>query len=514
MSKTALRVLAVLLSFLIVLVLAAGLDDLPRDLRDRIGTAQKEIALARSRVDQVQGELNQALASEPDLFRARSMNTALPARLQNAGSELQQAEQDMAALAVLRKANRRQDRDRAQQLLAREEGLRQSALASANSVGADTRRWLEYKNNLPATLRQMDQDYRLIRGYDLAGLTTAVEKAQTDWPEKKPDLEARLAAVRALPEQAAEKWQSSSAARDQAAGGKLAGLDLGGLVDIAESLHADAASLPRKADELKSLNGQLYTSWDKILVDLDQRRHGSSRDYLEKLRTVRTRVTDPVAKNGETTSDEAWVEVSKAQYEAFEKNLGMVVEHKPAGKYDTEAERVVQPPGFAYMAPVSQGSNQYGYWEHRGGQSFWVFYGQYALLRDLLFNRDYRPPNSGEYEEYRSYQRRGQTYYGHSEGTSTPKYGTQGSSTQSRYSGSTYMRSGGGFRDSQYASRPGGFRGSQYESPASRRGREDSPGWSSPSRPKESHSFGRGSPSRPRPSFGGGGGRRFGGGRR
>jgi len=50
---------------------------------------------------------------------------------------------------------------------------------------------------------------------------------------------------------------------------------------------------------------------------------------------------------------------------------------------------VAQPAGFAYVAPPSQGSNQYGYWEHRGGGDFWVFYGQYALLRDLLFNRQY-----------------------------------------------------------------------------------------------------------------------------
>ena len=52
--------------------------------------------------------------------------------------------------------------------------------------------------------------------------------------------------------------------------------------------------------------------------------------------------------------------------EAMESNLGMAVEHKPAGKYDTESERVAQPAGFAYMAPPGQ-SNQYGYWDHAAG---------------------------------------------------------------------------------------------------------------------------------------------------
>ena len=48
----------------------------------------------------------------------------------------------------------------------------------------------------------------------------------------------------------------------------------------------------------------------------------------------------------------------------MEKDLGMAIEHKPAGKYDTESERVAQPAGFAYMAPPGQ-SNQYGHWEQQ-----------------------------------------------------------------------------------------------------------------------------------------------------
>jgi hypothetical protein len=148
-------------------------------------------------------------------------------------------------------------------------------------------------------------------------------------------------------------------------------------------------------------------------------------------------------------------------------DLGMAVEHKPAGKYDSEAEHVAQPAGFAYVAPYSQGSNQYGYWDHRDGRDFWVFYGQYALLRDLLFNHDYRPFDRYEWENYRTYSSRGQTYYGQDGSSNAPKYGTQGTITQNRYSSSTYAKSGG-FRDSQYASKSGSYRSSQYASPSVR----------------------------------------------
>jgi hypothetical protein len=151
----------------------------------------------------------------------------------------------------------------------------------------------------------------------------------------------------------------------------------------------------------------------------------------------------------------------------MERNLGMAVEHKSTGKYDQESERVAQPAGFAYMAPPGQ-SNQYGHWQRSGGTDFWVFYGQYALMRDLLFNRDYRPLDRREYEDYRTYRQRDQTYYGRDTATSSaPKYGTSGTATQERYSGSTFSKSGG-FKDSKYATQKGKYRESDYATPAMR----------------------------------------------
>jgi hypothetical protein len=274
-----------------------------------------------------------------------------------------------------------------------------------------------------------------------------------------------------------------------------------------DELKTSAAALPQRSEELKSLAGQLYDSWDKVLVDMETRGIGAARAYDQKIRTVRTHL-------GATTSQEQWVDVTPAAYDAMRNDLGMAVEHKPLGKYDSEAERVAQPAGFAYMAPPSQGSNQYGYWEHRdGGQSFWVFYGQYALMRDLLFNHSYRPLPRDEYEDYRSWHSRGQTYYGRDTeaGGNAPKYGTNGTATQERYSGSTYSHNGG-FRDSPYASKSGSFRDSPY---ASRSDGGHSFGSNRPSgephvSPPPEHHFTPAPRSAPR-SFPSGGGRRFGG---
>ena len=148
-----------------------------------------------------------------------------------------------------------------------------------------------------------------------------------------------------------------------------------------------------------------------------------------------------------------------------------------------------------------------------------MFYGQYALLRDLLFNRSYRPLDRGEWESYRTERTQGRTYYGQGAepGTSAPKYGTNGTATQERYSGSTYAKSGG-FRDSPYASKSGSYRDSPYATPMTRNqdadreprvfGRNRRP--EEPRAAPPEHSYRPAPRSPPHRFSGGGGGRRFG----
>jgi hypothetical protein len=468
MTKTQLRFLAVLLSGLIVLVLFAGLDDLPRKVRAEIATEQKNLATSERELIAARDEVKRDLSADPDLFRVHSMSTAFPERLARAEVNLNAARRDMDSLAVLNKANRRNDREKAEQLLRLERGRRMAAVSDAQAVQREARAWIERKQHLPEQLAQMERDYQAARAADLGAIASVVARAESDWPEKKVDLESRLAALRAQPAEAEKIWESTAEARRKIAARDLASFDYATFFTSAESLH-DAANVPTKAGELRSLTGQLYDSWDKLLVDLDVRRSGSARQYREKLRTVRTHFTDVAAKKTEVTTDEKWVEVSKPQFDSVEDKLGMAIEHKSAGKYESEVDRVAQPAGFAYIAPPTQGSNQYGYWQHSGGNSMWVWLPQYLLMRDLLYNRDYRPLGTGEYEGYRTAQRSGQTYYGRDETSNLPKYGSGGTLTQRRYADSNYARSGG-YKDSRYATGGGGYRGSQYESPAARSG--------------------------------------------
>lgn len=467
MNKSSLRFLAVLLGVLIVVVLFAGLDNLPRPVRAEIGAERAALASAQKNAAAAKDEVAREVRDNADLFRTVPASQQWPGQLTAAQARLVSAQRNIDELDKLDKANRRHDTDRVRQLLTEERGFRASAAAQVASVQKDAAHWIQLKQQLPAELAGMDRDYKAVQAFNVAPVTAVVAKAETDWPDKKTDLDSRLGALRGEIASADTAWQSSAEERRAAAASDFAHLNFGGLIAAQQTLAATAADVPKKAADIQSLSGQLYDSWDKVLVDMETRGLGGSKSYDQKIRTVRTHLVDANAKTGTTTSDEQWVDVSQDKYKAMQNNLGMAVEHKPAGKYDFESSLTPQPAGFAYMAPPSQGSNQYGYWDHRNGQSFWVFYGQYALMRDLLFNHYYRPIDPYEWQGYRSSQSSGQTYYGRDSAGGAPKYGTQGTATQDRYSGSTFAR-GGGFRDSQYASKSGSYRNSPYAGPAAR----------------------------------------------
>jgi hypothetical protein len=467
MSRSQLRIAAVILIVLIVVVAASALDHLPGSLRAQIDAERAALATAQTQLGTTRSQVAGEVQSDPDLFNALPFGQQWPDHFSQAENELRSASRDVDDLVRLEKRNRHSDKQEVETLLSHEKKFRTQALADASGVQNDAAHWIDASSHLPQQIPGMERNYQAIHAFDLAPVTAAVQRAETDWPEKKSDLEARLASERAIVTQADAQWQSTAEARRKAAAGTLSGADAAALLGVEDSLETSAADLPKKADELKTLSSQLYISWDKLLVDMRARGEGNAREYDQQIRTVRTRLADAAAKTGDVSSDEQWAIVPKSTYDAMRNDLGMAIEHKPAGKFDYESEHVAQPAGMAYVAPPSQGSNQYGYWDHRDGRDFWVFYGQYALLRDLLSNHDYRPFDRYEWEDYRNYHNRGQTYYGHDSSSDAPKYGSQGTATQSRYSSSSYAQSGG-FRDSQYASKSGGYRDSQYASPSVR----------------------------------------------
>jgi hypothetical protein len=112
-----------------------------------------------------------------------------------------------------------------------------------------------------------------------------------------------------------------------------------------------------------------------------------------------------------------WLRVPESFYRAHENFLGMTLASKtPDGENTTP-----HPPGYDYV-----GNPQYGQWQtDSSGRSFWEFYGQYALLRDL-FGWGPRVIYRDDYDLYQTFRARNRPYYG----PTGQEYGTRGTITR------------------------------------------------------------------------------------
>jgi hypothetical protein len=426
-------------------LLLVSCGGLPRALRNQIASEKQNLQQAEKQWQQSQQTVKDDLAHSPDLFKGAPVATQWPARLQSARANLDRAKNDLQQLDKI------SDPRRAEQLLAEERGLRQSVLRESESVQADANSWLDFEKNLPHYLATMQLEYDGIHAVDLTPVAAVVQKAGQDWPAKKAELDGLLASLRQSSEAAEMQWKATETARQDAAAGTAKGPEIAMLIEANDALRHDEDILTHGADQLRASAGQLYDSWDKVLADLEIAHRGGETAYTEKLTTVRTHFVDVASKKTEVSSDTKWVDVPASSYHAVENDLGMVIAHKDAGQFDTEADNKAQPPGFAYIAPPSQGSNQYGYWSQSGGQSVWTWLPQYLIMRELLWGHSYRPIVINEYNGYQMARRSGQTYYGRETPASPPKYGSHGTFTTQRYSSSRYVQSGG-YSGSAYSS--------------------------------------------------------------
>ena len=438
-------------------LLLAGCSRLPRSLRNQIAAERQSLQQAQKQLQQAADTVKQDLAHSPDLFRSTPVATEWPSQLATARATLDRASADLRDIDKV-------TAQRAEQLLDQAHNLRQSAVSSADSVAADANNWLDFERNQPHYLAAMQHEYDQIRAVDLMPVAQVVGKAEQDWPAKKSALDNRLAALKQSQADADMQWQAAASARQDSMAGKATGAEVATLIEANDALTRDENNLTHGADDLRAASGQLYNSWDKILADLDVAHHGNDLVYSEKLNIVTTHYTDVAAKKTETSSENKWVDVPQPQYHAVENDLGMVIAHKDAGLFDSDAQTTAQPPGFAYIAPPGVGSNQYGYWTHEGGQSVWTWLPQYLILREMLWGHRYQPIYINEYNGYQTALRSGRTWYGQETPSTAPKYGSHGTFTQQRYASSRYVQSGGFSGSSYSANRSGGSTASRPSS--------------------------------------------------
>ena len=467
MDRRSLGALAVILILLMVIVASAGLDNLPRQLHQSVTAATAHLPADRTALDQNRAFIERAVHDEPVLFQTKA--ALWHARLDQDRSRLDASAANLASLQQLAKTNRRTDSAKVEKSLAEFDSLRKGAVSDASQVHDEAQRWLDDKHALPKRLDAMRASYDALNTFDIDAATATVHKAMTDWPDKRADLESRVDGLKKLQSDGREVWESSAKLRSAAEENQLAGPDYASLFSAADRLDSLAHQLPDSVGPLNALAGQLYVSWNKQLADLDEE------DLREKLRIVRTRFPDATLTGGQTTTEEKWQPVDRAQFRDARREVGMTIEHKPAGKYDSEAEHSVQPPAFAYIAPPGQ-SNAYGGWT----SGVWHWLPEYLILSQLL-HASRGPVLLNDYEAYRSARSRGEIFYGRND-EFRPRWSPRGglgsvlSRSAPRPSPSVSSPSTGWYKErpkpsfgdrafggSQYESH-GAFSGSRYQS--------------------------------------------------
>ncbi|HYZ82839.1 MAG TPA: hypothetical protein VE621_00470 [Bryobacteraceae bacterium] len=495
MSKRSLGAIAIILIALMAIVAFAGLDHLPGELRKDATSAVRQVASDRSQFEQDRAAIQKALADEPALFASRAVEWR--SKLQAAATRIADEEARAAKLKPLVEANRREDREQVAQQLRQLDSVRSQIRSDTQGIRQEAERWIRYKQQMPELLASMKQRYAEIQSFDVDSATQAVTKASVDWPSKQGDLKARVAALSEMKTAAERSWEATAEARSKAEAKDWAAVDYPALISAADQLQNTVKQLRQGAESLNTLAGQLYVNWDKLLLDLDQ-----ENGRKQHVRIVKTRYPDATLNNGQVSQEERWE--SAAASRDLERAVGMVIEHKPAGRYDSEAERTTQPPGYAYIAPPGQ-SNQYGSWSN----GVWSWLPQYLILSQVLRGSSYPPIRMDDWYDYDRARRRGETWYGR-DGRFNRTWGNyrdRGSSMRRALEGWTSKRedprpdvsdsrpretwkwggSGSSYSGSRYQNR-GTFGGSRYQSRPS----GGNFGFRSYSRGSGGRSFGRG----------------------
>lgn len=478
MNRTTLGYMAIGVVVLMMLVIMVGGGGLPRETRTLVDAELTNFTEAQRQFETIERDVTKALEEEPELFALRAFDERWPRQLEENEQSLNAAAEQVKTVRELREKDDPEDKGKLVELVQQVAATRVAVLADSEAMRAEAQRWLDLKRNLPQTIEKMESDYRVVQGVSLDDVRAKVAQAQQDWPNKQDDLAQRLESLENAKTETQRIWNETEDMREAAANDDLNAIDFGALATSTRIMDQLASDYEANVKQLSGLVDQLYVAWDRVLADMEIR-EGELVTFHHKYRTITTKVPrgsapppaegeEPTGPAADVETTETWQTVTEAKYKQMEKNLGMTIAHKSAGMYDHEASSTVQPPGYAYMAKPEQRRNRYGYWRSHSGGSFWVWYGQYALMRDVLWGpswRDYRV-SPYDYRTYDNYRSTGRTYYGRTN-AGQQRYGSSGSLTRKSYSSAKYVRTDG-FKSSRYKTSGGAYRGSRFERSSSR----------------------------------------------
>ena len=455
MDRKTLTSLAGVLIVLIILVFAV--DSLLGGLPGAVTTLYRQevagIDTAASQVGRDRGQVEKLLSSHKSFLGPIGEREGWSARFDAAVQRIEEARSTLDKnIKPLIEKDESDDAAKLRTRLQEIRANRMSALHEADAVLARAKKLIEYKEKRAAKVAEAESNYKALESGGLQPLKAKAIQAVADWPDKKADIEARMKVFGDLKTAASESFTVMT----EENGKPENQIDFEKLVDNAEAVNSARERFDQSIATTSALLDQLYVSWDKILEDMEIR-EGYEVEFFHYYKVIK------IDREDKSHSEILTQQVSKDVYLRHENDLGMTFESKPKGKYDFEADKQVSPPGYNYV-----GNSHYGSWQRDShGQSFWVFYGQYSLMRNLFWGGSYyRPVYRTDWNTYRDSRTRGTTWYGR-DTSGKSVYGSKGTMARTKYASSRYT-SKGGFSSTQFKKTGGSYRGSRYASRSSR----------------------------------------------
>lgn len=385
---------------------------LPEDARKSVDqvdgwikAAQAEVASEQARLETVVAEDKAFLSARPEVKAARAGYAARLAAIDKIGARVK------TEIDPILKADDYGDRLKLQSTLTSIEAALQRTPREFPQLLSNVFRVRNYKRDHKSLVEGARVSVRNA-AKDMADptLQAAVSQAQIDYPDASERLQARVEALQK------KRDQVAAALPELEAAAQANPIDYVKAGTLAEALQKDARGVSNGVAKLRADIASLSKSTDKILVDMKK----VLNDCYHKYRYV----------EGGLARQTDWVPVACVDYVIHQNHLGMAIYSKPEGTFESEAVTVAHPPGYNYI-----GNTRYGRWDERAGGRYWVWYGQYALTRDLLWGvGGYRPVRDRSWSSYRSSVKSRKPYFG-----ATKQYGTNGSLTKTKYKSSAFL---------------------------------------------------------------------------
>lgn len=173
-----------------------------------------------------------------------------------------------------------------------------------------------------------------------------------------------------------------------------------------------------------------------ILHDMDVDEGVFSDDYKHKYQIIKEKDSVPY----EETTD--WMPVSETFFYQHINDMGMEIAAKTA---DGKISKAALPPGYSNYV----GNSNYGQWKtNSSGDSFWEFYGKFALMSSVLNMMTY-PMYRSSYMGYYNggYRGTGRSYYGPRGADGRAAYGTNSKHVSKTRGSSTWASKPSSFRN-------------------------------------------------------------------